>query len=736
MLFNKNRKPKLSVTFIIGFSIILISLAAALSITSVRSVKDLGNFAINIDKKNNIRISSKMFLEVTKRTANEYSAFFDDMADYAVIISMQLQNDILNLSNINKAYLDNLNLTQLNNSNFFTNDSQEINAFCWESGYPSEKIKSSIYRFLSLLPSYKSIYNRNINDILNIWTIGKENFSTIYPYNNFYKDEKRRISYIKDYNFLKKIAEKKFKSNDPNVRWTVPYKDVLTNKNTMTVFHPIFDKSGSVNLITGIDLNLENIVKKILKHKFLYDENLDNSTEKTKQNNITGFVFIISQDGNIISLPSEYYHMFSLPKKYKYTNLYRYDSLPQQNLSESNDPEIQNLLENMMKNKTGVKHYEIKDRDYIIAHCKIDSTGWVLGYAANEEKLMTAALKTNEQMHYTENKLNRNFIFTTLFFLCLSVILAILFFKRYFLHPIERIKNGIKKMGDGDFQINLSSERTSELSVLSSAFNYLGKEIREYMVNLREEVTARQAIETEVKIAANLQLSILPETTIFINNEYFEIETKLIPAKDVSGDFYDFFFLDNDKVAVIIADVSGKGLSAAFFMAMSKILIKNYCLENPNNPGKVLEKVNKALCMDNKAQMFVTVSLAIYNFKTGISRYVEAGHHPAIIVRNGQVSKSEKMHSIALGIYENAEFKSRDVTVNVGDMSIFYTDGVTEAPSPDNEEYGESRLINLISKNKDKPLDSLCNIITKDVTDFECKNRFDDITLVTFRRLK
>jgi phosphoserine phosphatase RsbU/P len=284
--------------------------------------------------------------------------------------------------------------------------------------------------------------------------------------------------------------------------------------------------------------------------------------------------------------------------------------------------------------------------------------------------------------------------------------------------------------------VNLNEDGPKEISELSTAFNYLGKELRAYMENLKNEVAFRQAIETEIEIASKIQRSILPNPASLPTQGKFILTAKLDAAKNVSGDFYDFFYINKEKIAFVIGDVSGKGLQAAFFMAMSKVLIKHCCLLEFADPAKVLATVNKALCMDNKAQMFVTINLVFYNINDGTFVCGNAGHHVGVLVKDNNVRKIKKYKSIALGILEDAEYITEKGELETGEFGIQYTDGVTEAISPENEEYGEDRLKTFLSKNKDLSIADIGDKLLDDVIKFEENQRFDDITLVILKRLK
>lgn len=259
------------------------------------------------------------------------------------------------------------------------------------------------------------------------------------------------------------------------------------------------------------------------------------------------------------------------------------------------------------------------------------------------------------------------------------------------------------------------------------------KELRKSFSKIRKEIETRKKIESEIRIAGEIQQSILPNITAKYKRPEFALYAELEPAKDAAGDFYDFFYIDENTLALIIADVSGKGITAAFFMAFAKTILRNICpLEK--NPSDALDKTNKILATDNDKCMFVTAFLCYYNIKTGNIAFANSGHHNSIIISDNSQTLFGHLNNVPLGIMENVTYQSGNQKLSVGDSIIFYTDGVTEAISPSEEEYGEKRLYNLLQKHSSLEPSELTQKIIREVTGFEEGSRFDDITILIFRR--
>jgi serine phosphatase RsbU (regulator of sigma subunit) len=295
---------------------------------------------------------------------------------------------------------------------------------------------------------------------------------------------------------------------------------------------------------------------------------------------------------------------------------------------------------------------------------------------------------------------------------------------------------------------------SSLILIMCFLFFYLYFTKKAYAKSLKE---LNSNLENEIKTAAEIQLSILPNLSDKFKRPEFTLYAELAPAKDAAGDFYDFFYLDDDRLALIVADVSGKGITAAIFMSFAKTILRNIC-PGEKNPADALNKANRILASNNVKCMFVTVFLCFYNIKTGIITYSNAGHHEAIILAENSKNnlgdmqkltnrfhdKSFKstynsfgnLNNLPLGVMINSKYDTDQKKLELGESIICYTDGVTEGISPLEEEYGEKRLCKLIDEHRSSSPFKLTKKIIKNVIEFEGKNRFDDITVMIFKRNK
>ena len=250
----------------------------------------------------------------------------------------------------------------------------------------------------------------------------------------------------------------------------------------------------------------------------------------------------------------------------------------------------------------------------------------------------------------------------------------------------------------------------------------------------REAESSRQrlvAIENELDVASKMQQSILP--TEFPTTDEYEVFGSMTPAREVGGDFFDIFQLDNGRIGLAIADVSGKGVPAALFMMASRTLLKGSAI-GLNDPGKVLKEVNDLLYDDNEAMMFVTMLYGVYDPETRILTYANGGHNLPIIVHDdGSSSVIPSTNGVALGILSGGEYEQNSITCAPGDTVVFYTDGVTEAIDNEEEEFGMERLQETFKWGPEDCREAVLSILDS-VSDFAGDApQFDDITCLALK---
>ena len=243
-----------------------------------------------------------------------------------------------------------------------------------------------------------------------------------------------------------------------------------------------------------------------------------------------------------------------------------------------------------------------------------------------------------------------------------------------------------------------------------------------------DNVREKEKMQSELDVATSIQLSVLPKP---LDNE--NIYGLMNPAKSVGGDFYDFFYIDENYLAIVISDVSGKGIPAALFMMKTETLIKSLTTSFKRDTAMIMKRCNDLLCNNNEAEMFVTSWLGILNLSSGELKYTNAGHTKPLIVRNGRVEFLDDKPDLVLGAMEGIEYHERTINLNKGDKICLYTDGVTEAHNINNELYGQDRLFEFATKNSIMTPRNFTVSLRKDIEKFSGDaEQFDDVTILTY----
>ena len=320
----------------------------------------------------------------------------------------------------------------------------------------------------------------------------------------------------------------------------------------------------------------------------------------------------------------------------------------------------------------------------------------------------------------------------------LALLGAILFVINTVVRPVTKlaeIAEGFVSKGyiDSAYEVEGREIRyDDEIGDLYQAILKMKLDIVNYMENLTAVTAEKERIGAELDVATQIQADMLPSIfPPFPERKEFDIYATMEPAKEVGGDFYDFFLIDDDHLALVIADVSGKGVPAALFMVIAKTLLKNKS-QSGGSPAEILEDVNNQLCEGNKAELFVTVWLAIIQISTGEGVAANAGHeHPVIKRAGGDFELVKYRHSPALAAMEGIPFREHTFKLDPGDRLYVYTDGVTEATNARAEMYREDRMVSALNRNKEKGLKELLTGVREDIRDFvKDAPQFDDITML------
>ncbi|SEA93806.1 5TMR of 5TMR-LYT [Pseudobutyrivibrio sp. ACV-2] len=296
---------------------------------------------------------------------------------------------------------------------------------------------------------------------------------------------------------------------------------------------------------------------------------------------------------------------------------------------------------------------------------------------------------------------------------------------------IHLINESLSKITNGNLNEVVTVRTSSEFASLSDDINQTVLTLKGYIA------AAEKKIEQELILARTIQASSLPQVFSFPDRDEFELFATMKPAKEVGGDFYDFFFVDINRIALVIADVSGKGIPAALFMMRSKTAIRSFTVSG-GTPEEILAKTNETLCEGNEAEMFVTVWIGIIDLTTGLMQCANAGHeYPVIRHGDGDYELFKDKHSLALAAMPVVKSKPYEIQLQPGDRIFVYTDGVPEAINKDEKQYGTERMLQTLNSVKEKSITDTLPEISESIKEFKGDaEQFDDITMLGFEYVK
>lgn len=316
---------------------------------------------------------------------------------------------------------------------------------------------------------------------------------------------------------------------------------------------------------------------------------------------------------------------------------------------------------------------------------------------------------------------------------------AAIFLKGQIIGPLEKIVNESKRFAkektktDGENLDEVS--KITEIVDLGSSVQVMENDIIHYMKDLTEVTAEKERIGTELALAANIQIDMLPRNfPAFPQIKEFDIFASMDPAKEVGGDFYDFFLIDEEHVALVVADVAGKGVPAALFMMMTKIMINTYAMMGIS-PKEVLERVNDSICKNNKNDMFVTVWFGILTYATGHVIASNAGHEcPAIKRAGGTYEILQDPHNLVIGAMEGIPYGEYEFDLGKGDALFVYSDGVPDAINSLEEQFQRERMLEVLNRNCDATPETLIKNMKAEIDQFVGEaDQFDDITMLSIR---
>lgn len=297
--------------------------------------------------------------------------------------------------------------------------------------------------------------------------------------------------------------------------------------------------------------------------------------------------------------------------------------------------------------------------------------------------------------------------------------------------PITQLTRMSRRIAEGDLAQRIDTRAGGEIGSLAASFNEMARRLSESIEELKTTTAAKERIERELEIARDIQLSMVPRTfPPFPDRREFNVYATLSPAREVGGDFYDFFYVDDDHVCFAVGDVSGKGVPAALFMAVSRTLLRVIGSET-TDPGQIVTRLNRDLCRDNDACMFVTLFCGVLDIRTGRVHYCNAGHELPFLVGADGVRQIEKAGGTVLGLLESGKYESGSVDLRPGERLFLFTDGVTEAEDMAGDFFGVERVGAFLANSACPTLEASVQELVAEVRRFTAgAPQSDDITIL------
>ena len=419
------------------------------------------------------------------------------------------------------------------------------------------------------------------------------------------------------------------------------------------------------------------------------------------------------------------------------------------NLRLSGNPDLADLAAKISAGGKDVTEIDLDGSKYYVAYTPMNNVGWSFVMLLNRQEMLAPLTENRNHIEEQTAREVRNLdgriqqvvlLLTVLGVLVLLMAVWVSFsLSGRLVRPLRKLNEGVRGLAANSFQGKLPVQPTGdEIESLAISFNAMTQQLQDYLVEQQRLVAEQERSQTELSVASRIQASLLPGD-FMSDRQDFALWASMHPAREVGGDFYDFYLLDDKHLMVTIADVSDKGIPAAMFMLVARTVLKNFALmmRSPNDLAAVMVCANDQLCKGNEEMMFVTTFLAMLDLGTGQLRYVNAGHNPPLIRHaNGQVEYLSGKHGPPLGVQEGLSYVQQEIVLSKGDLLFLYTDGVTEAMDPQKQLYGTKRLQACLEQHGGDGVADVLQAVKQDLAvHVQSELQSDDITMLGVRYL-
>ena len=489
-------------------------------------------------------------------------------------------------------------------------------------------------------------------------------------------------------------------------------RDAYSNRIQVTCSVPI-RLDGEIVGVAGIDIVLENMI--------------DLTGGDTAQGTYT---YVVNDRGEVI-LGSDGNGAFEVSDQTT-------------DLHDMGNSKLSQFVDQALRETTDLETITIDKKPYYMVGAPMPTIGWavisVVDKVITEQPKNLMLSEYNRINEEASGKFSDGTARTRLSIVLIMVMVfiiglyAAMYAARKMVKPIEEMTRSIvRSIQTGEvFRMEDSYRTDDEIELLAETFEDLSKKTKKYIGQITEITAEKERISTELSLATKIQAAMMPHIfPAFPGRPEFDIYATMDPAKEVGGDFYDFFLVDDDHLCMVMADVSGKGIPAALFMMASKIILQSFAMLG-QSPAEILTKTNEAICSNNQEEMFVTVWLGILEISTGKLTAANAGHeYPVLKSANGAFELLKDKHGLVIGAMEGVKYKQYELQLEPGAKVFVYTDGVPEATDGDSRLFGTERMLAALNEASDgTPIEVLKKVRSSVDAFVKDAEQFDDLTML------
>ena len=507
-------------------------------------------------------------------------------------------------------------------------------------------------------------------------------------------------------------------TNPRETGWTDLYISASEEVLMVTCYRSTYDSKNELIGVIGLDIALSSLNAKII------------NTQVGKK----GYALLLDRDGQVIAHPK----LTKGGQKWD-------ESFKTENWLTGTNNKLRQIAVEMTRGAYGVQQCNFDGGEKYIAYAPIRSTDWSIGVVMPVDEIVLPAKLSREKIisrrNDTEKDIKKRLSSMERqalgFFLAIIIAISIIALKlsNTLTKPMLSLNKGAQLIGNGKLDHRIDIKTGDELEDLADAFNKMADDLKIYIRNLQETTAAKERIQSELNVAREIQLGLLRKIfPPFPTHSQFDLYAMLEPAKEVGGDLYDFFLVDDDHLCFALGDVSDKGVPAALFMTITMALIRNTAQES-FNPASMMSKINDTLSADNPRAMFVTLIIGILNIRTGEVLYANGGHNPPILIKQkGAPVYKKELSGPIVGHLDGIPYKDLSLNMNPGDCLFLYTDGVTEALNSNNEFFSDERLLTEMGNRVQNDVKGITHEIRQKIGEYTgSAPQSDDIAMLTIR---